>query len=98
MKNYSSRNRDVIDDLSRKLSDNYAHIIAKSHYNGVSDRDIVEGTGWDVKYKFPLDIVVSAVEKARHTKRFMGFLLAEKMNDRRRTGLRSNGKKDSLDG
>lgn len=100
MKNYSGRNGDVVHDLSRKLSAHYAPIIARLHYSGVSDREIAEGTYWDVGYKHSLDVVEKAVERVRHTKRFMGFLLAEKMNDKRRTALMGNnrnGKKDSRD-
>ena len=88
MKNYSGRNSKV-DDLGRRLSDHYSPIIARLHYSGVSDRDIVEGTRWDLKYNVLPYIAVKAVERARHTKRFMGFLLAEKMNDRRRNALRN---------
>ncbi|MEK6792564.1 MAG: hypothetical protein AABX96_02070 [Nanoarchaeota archaeon] len=95
MKNYSNRNGDVVGDLSRKLSAHYAPIIARLHYNGVSDRSIVEGTGWDLRYHVSLDIVEKAVERARHTKRFMGYLLAEKMNDKRRTNSKNGGSKGS---
>ena len=96
MKNYSDRNRDV-DDLSRKLTYFYSHDIAKLHYKGLSDKDIVEWRVLDVKYKVPFDVAEKAVESARHTKRFMGYLLAEKMNDRRRNALRNKSGKGSLE-
>ncbi|MBS3083181.1 hypothetical protein J4423_00080 [Candidatus Pacearchaeota archaeon] len=92
MKNYSGRDDDAkVNDLSRKLSDNYIQVIAISVYNGRSDKDIAEGTDWDSKYKVSPDIVEKAVERVRHTKRFMGYLLAERMNDRRRNALKSKG-------
>ena len=100
MKNYSSENGDV-DKLGRRLSAHYAPIIAQLHHSGVSDRDIAVGTGWDMKYNVSVEDAEMAVERARHTKRFMGYLLAEKMKDRRRiisSNERDNGRKDSREG